>query len=224
MKGIRVKIGWDGALYVDGGRLAADGFETFCSEARGQQAVLVCYREGVGREPSAEQRAAIKRLQDAGLELVDPTDAPSEHGPLQSFELELTPDRFRLSAARGQDMLFAYKPDGADKPLTYRFKGVGDAALQNLELMISSNRVVETKPRQPDEAFAEGTLAQKGLHLRFSFGPRKCWQAWYEDGALPGHLENLYLGCRSLGLHVVKASVGERQEGPEGRGGPEGRA
>lgn len=217
MKGIRVKISWDGGLYVDGARLKPAGLEPFFEECRKENAVLVCYREGVGRPASEEQQAAVRSLQGSGLELVDPVDAPSEWGPLQSFEMEVTPDRFRLSAARGEDMLFAYMPEGADKPLIYRFKGVGDAALQNLELLVSANRVVETKPRQPERAFTEETLAGKALHLRFSYGPRKMWQGWYEEEKTPGHLENLYLGCRSLGLHVVKASVTEDEKPKEGR-------
>lgn len=207
MKGIRVKIAWDGGLFVDGGRLSEQGLEVFFEEARRENAVLVCYREGVGRAPSAAQTRAVEALKASGLELVDPVDAPSEWGPLQSFELELTPDKFRLSASRGEDMLFAYTPEGGDKPLLYRFKGVGDNALANLELLLSANRVVETKPHEADRAFCDETLATPALHLRFSYGPRKMWQGYFADGELPGHIENLYLGCRSLGLHVVKASV-----------------
>lgn len=218
MKGIRVKIGWDGGFYVDGGRLAAAGFQPFIDEARRESAVLVCYREGVGRPPSREQSRAVEKLKASGLELLDPVDAPSEWGPLQAFELELTPNRFRLSARRGEDMLFAYLPEGGDKPLTYRFKGVGEAALDNLELLLSANRVVETKPREADRAFCEPALSARALHLRFSYGPRKMWQGWYADNEIPGHLENLYLGCRSLGLHVVKASVADSADAPrEGR-------
>jgi hypothetical protein len=209
MKGIRVKIAWDGGLYVDGGRLTAEGMEPFFEEARRENAVLVCYREGVGRAASPEQERAVETLRDSGLELVDPVDAPSEWGPLQSFELELTPNRFRLSATRGEDMLFAYTPEGSDEPLVYRFKGVGDSALQNLELLLSANRVVESKPHEADRAFCEETLAAAALHLRFSYGPRKMWQGFFAESELPGHVENLYLGCRSLGLHVVRASVDE---------------
>lgn len=207
MKGIRVKISWDGGLYVDGSRLKPAGLEPFFEEARKLGAVLVCYREGVGRPASEEQRSAIELLKGSGLELVDPVDAPSEWGPLQSFELEVTPNRFRLSAARGEDMLFAYLPEGADKPLVYQFKGVGDAALQNLELLLSANRIVESKPHQPERAFGEETLSRKAIHLRFSFGPNRMWQGWYDEHKAPEHVENLYLGCRSLGLHVVKSSV-----------------
>jgi len=224
MKGIRVKIGWDGALYVDGGKLSNAGLQPFFDEVRQQDAMLVCYREGVGRQASPEQLSTIKMLQAGGFELIDPNDAPSEWGPLQSFELELTPDRFRIAAARGEDLLFAYLPEGGDKPLVYRFKGVGDAALQNLELMISSNRVVETKPHEPDRAFCDETLKQRAFHLRFSFGPRRMWQGWYSQEELPGHLENLYLGCRSLGLHVVKASVDETDQLLPPKHPPEGRA
>jgi hypothetical protein len=216
MKGIRVKISWDGGLYVDGARLKPAGLRPFFEKARQENAVLVLHREGVGRPPSEEQRQAMELLKDSGLELVDPVDAPSEWGPLQSFELEVTPDRFRLSAERGGDMLFAYLPDGGDKPLVYRFKGVGDAALQNLELLVSGNRVVETKPHEPDRAFDRETLAGKALHLRLSFGPRKSWQGWYEEAATPSNLENLFIGCRSLGLHVVKASVDEAGKPQEG--------
>jgi hypothetical protein len=224
MKGIRVKIAWDGALYVEGGRLSNAGLQPFFDEARSQDAVLVCYREGVGRAASAEQVATIKMLQAAGLELIDPVDAPSEWGPLQSFELELTPDRFRMAAQRGEDLLFAYKPEGADQPLVYRFKGVADAALQNLELLVSANRIVESKPHEADRAFCEETLAKRGLHLRFSFGPRKMWQGYFEEAELPGHFENLYLGCRSLGLHVVKASLDEHDQPLPPQPPPEGRA
>ncbi len=216
VKGIRVKVGWDGALYVDGGRLAENGFKTFVDSAREEGAALIMYREGVGLDPSEEQRASIDRLKATGLELIHPVDAPPEWGPLQSFEIELTPSRFRLSAERGKDMLFAYAPQPQEKPLAYVFKGVGDSALQNLDLMISSNRVVESKPHEPDRAFCDETLAQRGLHVRFSYGPRRIWQAWYEGDALPRHLENLYLGCRSLGLHVVKTAAGEG-ELPPGR-------
>jgi hypothetical protein len=214
MKGIRVKISWDGGFYVEGKRLSSAGLAPFFEEARRESAVLVCYREGVGREPSAEQKQAVATLKDSGLELVDPVDAPSEWGPLQSFELELTPNRFRISAARGEDMLFAYTPDGGDKPLLYRFKGVGDAALQNLELLLSANRIVETKPHEADRAFCDETLAANAMHLRFSFGPRKMWQGMFDAKQVPPHFDNLYLGCRSLGLHVVKASVDDPpQEG-----------
>lgn len=207
VKGIRIKVGWDGAFYVDGGRLAEAGFKTFVDRAREEGAALVVYREGVGMDPSNEQRASIDRLKETGLELLHPVDAPPEWGPLQSFELEVTPSRFRLSAERGKDMLFAYAPQPGEKPLAYVFKGVGDSALQNLDLLISSNRVVESKPHEPDRAFGEETLEKRGMHVRFSYGPRRVWQSFYEADSAPRHLENLYLGCRSLGLHVVKTAA-----------------
>lgn len=209
MKGIRVKLGWDGALYVDGGRLTPDGVEPFLHNAREEQAALILYREGVGRAPSDEQARTIEILKASGLELLHPTDAPPEWGPLQSFEMELTPSRFRISAEFGKDMLFSYMPNGGDKPLTYRFKGAGESALQNLDLMISSNRIVESKPHEPDLAFSDDTLELEGMHLRFSYGRSRLWQGWFAADAVPVNFENLYLGCRSLGLHVVKASVEE---------------
>lgn len=216
VKGIRVKIGWDGAMYVDGGRLNENGFQAFVEQAKEERAVVILYREGVGMDPSAEQRGTIERLKETGLELVHPVDAPPEWGPLQSFELELTPSRFRLSAEVGKDMLFAYAPQPGEKPLAYVFKGVGDSALQNLDLLISSNRIVESKPHEPDRAFSEETLARRGMHVRFTYGPRKIWQAWFEEDSAPRHLENLYLGCRSLGLHVVKTAA-DQGELPPGR-------
>ena len=209
MKGIRVKVSWDGGIYVDGGRIAPEGVEPFLAEAHVEKAALVLYREAIGREPSPTQQKTIARLKDSGLELLAPTDAPPEWGPLQSFELELTPNRFRLSADIGKDMLFAYTPEGGDKPLIYRFQGAGEAALQNLDIFLSANRIVETKPRQPDRAFGEDTLGEEAYHLRFSYGPKRFWQGWYEAANVPQNLENLFLGCRSLGLHVVRSSVDE---------------
>jgi hypothetical protein len=211
-KALRLKIGWDGALYVDGGRLADGGLEAFLEQVRAEDAAVICYREGTGRPASREQQDVLDQLKAEGLDLVHPADAPAEWGPLQSFELELTPNKVRLSALRGKDMLFAYTPEGGSEPLAYLFKGVGEAALQNLDLLLSANRVVETKPREPDRAFCEETLAVPGLHLRFSYGPKKGWQGWYEGDAVPENLENLYLGCRSLGLHVVTQSVEKPQE------------
>lgn len=214
-KAVRLKISWDGALYVDGKRLKKDGLEPFVAKVHDEGAVVVCYREGTGRPASQQQQRVLDRLKEEHLELVHPADAPVEWGPLQSFELELTPNRVRLSAILGRDMLFAYTPEGGDKPLAYLFKGVGEAALQNLDLLISANRVVETKPHEPDKAFLEDTLALPGLHLRFSYGPNKGWQGWYRGEAVPENLENLYLGCRSLGLHVVSASVQEPPSPPD---------
>lgn len=215
MKGIRIKVAWDGALFVEGGRLSEEGLETFIHEAKREGACLVCYREGVGREPSDPQKRAIDDLKATGLELVHPIEAPPEWGPLQQFELELTPNRFRLSAVRGENMMFAYTPDGADRPLTYVFKGVGEGALQNLDLLISSNRIVESKARAPERAFCEDTLEEPGFHLRFTYADGKVWQGFFGEDEVPQNFENLYLGCRSLGLHVVKASVDDGLDRPQ---------
>lgn len=203
---VRLKVGWDGKFYVDGAKLAEDGLQPFIDAVQSQGAAVILHREGTGRPTPPEQQQAVERLKDAGLDLVHPIDAPSEWGALQGFELELAPNRFRMSAVRDKDMLFAYTPEGAKEPLTYLFKGVGEGALQNIDLLISANRVVETKPREPERAFLDETMSAPAFHLRFSYGREKFWQSWYPRDDVPQNLENLYHGCLSLGLHVVKES------------------
>jgi hypothetical protein len=140
-------------------------------------------------------------------------ESKTSWGKLEWFELELCPFEFRLAVIPKQPVLFAYKPTGTDKNLTYlmptdEHKEVFDSIIQSLDVLIRKNRIMENKPHEPEKTFDSEAKKEPSLHLRIGYGTdgygsSKRWQSSYSINEIPPSIQVLLDGCRELGIKAV---------------------
>ncbi|HEV3164465.1 MAG TPA: hypothetical protein VGZ22_10605 [Isosphaeraceae bacterium] len=214
-----VKVSRTGEVYWDGALVAAEELVTQLKQVNERQSGIVYYRESPEREPTREQFATFQAIIAQGVTVQLGLDAPSEWGVLEWFEVQECPHEFRFAGVPGQPVLFACRPDPEADVQTWLLRREGrDAEIEGIyrsvDLLISSNRVLETEPRKPDDVFQEAAMQMPSVHLRIGYEGKK-WQACFDSADLPTNLQSFYDGCREFGLKELAARPGREIPGEQ---------
>lgn len=201
-----IKIERAGTAYWNDAAMAHDTIE---EQARSSDGV-VYYFESPELEPSNQQIAVLRRIRASGTTVIDGRTAPSEWGVLEWFELEESPFVMRFAVVPDQPILFAAARDKGRDPETWIVPA--DAALRtevtsHLDFLIRANRVVETRPNEPQKAFAEDVRNKRATHVRISYGGNRRWAGYFPKELLPQSVAALKAGCIQYGLESFTADA-----------------
>jgi len=168
---------------------------------------IVVYLESPELPPSAEQTGVMELLQRGGWTIDHGLRRPSEWGTLEWFEMEETPQVMRLALIPRQPILFA----GTIRGRLSTWMADVDAAQRasftsEVDYLIRANRVIETKPDDPEKAFAEDTRKMPALHIRIAYVESGRWQACFRSGKLPPSIQAFQQGCIALGMKRLASS------------------
>jgi hypothetical protein len=211
MKHAVVKIGLQGEVYWDGQRITGEAFQRALSQLKEEDGYLTYYREAPDEEPS---QAVFETFQEivASLNRIQlGQNARSEWGTLQSIEIEEAPSRFRFAMTRGYPFLLGCVPDGQAEPvMALGQESPPDEWFAAVDLLIRSDRIMETPLHGPESAFSDERMEAPSLHLAvlYTKGPRwgwwrplqgPRWASWYPIEDIPSNVRSFYRGCRTLG-------------------------
>ena len=126
--------------------------------------------------------------------------APSEWGTLASLLVHEAPARFHFAYFRGKELTVGSVPKGETRLRVRQGKLLPDESVGTmLQLLISSDRVLETPPAAPERVLDKVTMGERSLHLIVGYEGRREWRSWYSAAAVPGHLRSFLDDCRAFG-------------------------
>ena len=200
----RVKVSKTGQVYVNGRVVNLTDVAADLLKLKERGEGIVYYRESPRRDPTPEATAVFEVIAATKTPIQMGDAAPLEWGNLKTFEMEIAPHRFRFAIMRDKPFLFGYVPEGADKPETfYGTLADQDRWLRATDLLLSSDRVLETPVHLPDKAFTDQTVKVPSLHIRVIYDYNKGWQSWYRLEEIPPHLQSLVEDCKAMGLEML---------------------
>lgn len=126
------------------------------------------------------------------------------------FELQLCPFHFRLAIIPGQPTLIGFSPDDGNDGDTALMPYEGneatvDGLLASLDGAIRRNRIFETLPHAPEQAFATAAMQTDSLHFRAAYADNRRWAAFYPLDDMPANVQALLDECRRLGRQTLQA-------------------
>jgi len=193
------KIDRQGNVYWDWKLVAPRELEGLIAPATS----ILYYFESPELRASAEQLAALARLQRGKVPVLDGRTEPSEWGALQWFELEEAPFAMRLAIVPDQPILFAAKEQGQAEASTWiieaepqRIAEVSSA----IDFLIRANRLIETRPNEPAKAFDKAAQSKPSLHVRISYGGERRWATYHPINDVPDNVRAFQAGCLAYGL------------------------
>lgn len=200
MEWITVKLDYDGSPIVDGQRLDVEAMAASVRAVVSRGGGVRYFRERPTQEANDAASLTFQRLIALRPPIQLGDKAPSEWGRLDWFEFEEKPQISRIFFARAQKFLVGVpevEPVLVGGPL------VADAEASvfgELQMLVSSDRVIETPMRNPQEAF----LPQGGVgtHLRIAYEDRR-WAAWWPPEAVPSNIQSLRFDLGALARRLV---------------------
>jgi hypothetical protein len=200
----RVKVSKAGDIYFDRERISREALVRRLKTLKAKGGHVIYYRESPSSAPSREALSVLEAVAASKIPVQLGSDAPSEWGTLQTFELEVAPRQFRFAISRGQPFLFAFVPPGQTTPQTYYGPLTEEEPwLKRVDLLISADRVIETKPGAPKKAFRPDGMRQPSVHVRVRYNVNTGWQGWYPREHVPPNIESLLSDCAALGLQML---------------------
>lgn len=191
-----VKIGADGQVYADTVVVSRAELAERVARLNQDNGVLVYYRESPA-EPTPEAEAVFRALLELRpRKVLMGSRAPSEWGRLDWVEVERSPMVSRFFLARDQKFLISRAATPGEAKASVLVGGPlpaeqQDLALGRIDLLIRSDRVLETPFRRPELALGDATRTQAGLHLRIAY-ERGRWASWYPEAELPSHVASFH--------------------------------
>src|SRR5438477_6564366 len=168
--------------------------------------IAVYYRERVFTEPSDQTLEVVKAIVAARIPIQMGDKAPPEWGLLNTFMLYVSPFKFRFALFReNKDFTFAYLPSGSDKLEIVHGKDLKEEPQirSMVDVLVSSNRVLETPPNLPHNAFQDKTQETPSFHLVVNYEGRGDWVTWYPLDELPENMQSLWDDCMAFGLKAI---------------------
>ena len=203
----RVKVSELGEVFLDRTPVTLAELSARLLELKGRGGHIVYYRESPQSEPSRDVMTVLELLTATQIPIQMGHDAPSEWGRLEAFELEVGPQQFRFALARNQPFLFGFRPEGAVQPQVYSGPTTRtEDWFKMVDVLVSSDRVLETPARSPDQAFAPEALAEPSVHIRLIYDQQIGWQAVYPLDNVPSNITSLLKDCSALGLQMIPGS------------------
>jgi hypothetical protein len=182
------------------------------SQLKAEDGYLTYYREAPDEEPSKAVVQTFKAIVDSRNKIQIGQDAVSEWGTLAWLEMEEAPDRFRFSLTRVAPILFGPVQDEEGKPAMAIGRDVPEEIwFKSVDLMIRSDRIIETPLHEPDRVFSDDLMREPSLHLRISYDGGPQWHSWYPINSVPSNVRSLYRGCRTLGMRMLGPSLSKEE-------------
>jgi hypothetical protein len=187
-----IKVATNGDIYMDGSQVSTAEMSAALARAQESGEAVTYYRESPRTEPSAAANHVFQKVIEARVAVRLGHQAPSEWGALDWVEVEESPHRSRFFMARGQQFLVAYPPEVGAEPDTYvagPLEGDGETRwIDQVDLLVRSDRVMETEASEPHLTFDAEALKRPGLHLRVGYGEDPRWASHYERDMAPAHI------------------------------------
>jgi len=203
-----IKVSTAGDVYVEGHRVSVEEMEAAIADIRAHEGAVTYYRESPRSEPSAEANDVFRRIMSAKVAIRLGHQAPSEWGRLDWIEVERAPHQSRFFMARGQPFLMAYS-EGGPEPVTYVGGPMPEEAedrwMDQVDLLVRSDRVMETPAHEPNLTFAAEAMKTPSLHLRVGYGDRR-WASRFRLDDAPSHLGSFEQDLSRVGHHLVASS------------------
>jgi hypothetical protein len=201
----RLKISADGRLFFNREPIDLTELTGRLLQLKTDGRALVPYREAGRAKPSADVEAILEVLNATKVRLILPEEAASEWGELEMVEVEVAPHRFRLALAAHEPYFIGFTPKGASRPLVTHGPPLPEREkwLRATDVLISADRVMETKTRDPDGAFREESLADRSVHVAVHYKGRPRWSSWYPAGQLPPNIKSFVEDCKALAVEIM---------------------
>ena len=198
MRALIVKISLQGDVYIDGKAADADQMAQAIRQLNADDGAVIYYRESPETEGSAAAADAFKRLFDlrpARIQLGN--KAPSQWGSLEWLEIEEAPNVSRIFLARGEKYLIAFPRTPGRPPQPVHLGGPlppdrERGWLGQFDFVISSDRVIETKPHHPELCLVEAGQHEPSLHIRISYGEKRRWASRYLVAEVPSNIASFH--------------------------------
>jgi hypothetical protein len=207
-----VKVASNGDIYMDMATEAAslDALVSAVDAVKADGGTVNYYREAPRSEPTEAANDVFRALMDTRVAIRLGHQAPSEWGTLDWVEVEESPHRSRFFLARGQRFLIARADTPGGEPVTY----VGGPLSEEdenrwfgqMDILIRSDRVMETPPHEPEQSFATTAMDRPALHLRLGYGAERRWASYYPIEDLPGHIRSFSSDLSRVGHHMVAST------------------
>jgi hypothetical protein len=221
MSAMVIKVSSDGDIFLDGRMVSPDEMAGALAELKTQDGAVTYYRESPRSEPTEAANQVFRQVLDARVKVRLGHQAPSEWGTLDWVEVEEAPHRSRFFMARGQQFLIAFPGPGDEGPATYVGGPMSDENeerwLGQVDLLVRSDRVIETARHEPQLAFEPEELERASLHLRIGYGSDPRWSSRYPEGEVPSNIGAFVGDLHRVGEHLVASTdkAGWRQLGAE---------
>ena len=191
-----VKIGLDGRVYVDREEVSPDVLSERVAALNRAGDVLTYYRESPETDGSEAAAEAFSRLIELRPTIRLGNMAPSEWGRLEWVEVEEAPFVSRFFLARGQRFLVSRPPAPSEPKPPVLVGGPlpaqeEDGPFDQIDLVVRSDRVIETPPREPELTLSDSARSQPSLHLRIGYD-RGRWASWYPIHDVPPHIASFH--------------------------------
>ena len=216
-----VKIGLDGRVYVDREEVSPDVLSERVAALNRAGGALTYYRESPETEGSDAALDAFQRLVELRPVIRLGSRAPSEWGRLEWVEVEEAPFVSRFFLARGEKFLVSMPPTPSEPKPPVRLGGPLSAELEDgpfdeIDLLVRSDRVIETPPREPELTLSDSARSQPSLHLRIGYD-RGRWASWYPIHDVPPHIASFHQDLWRVARRFVDTfdPSRERELGPD---------
>jgi hypothetical protein len=93
-------------------------------------------------------------------------------------------------------------------------KKLEDQALGQIDLLISSDRIIETPVREPARVLTDETRSLPSLHLRIGYD-RGRWASWYPIDDVPSHVASFHADLWRFAQRFVELFKNRREVGPD---------
>jgi len=198
------KVALDGKIRLDGVAVSADELEARLADVATAGEEVVLYREAPFSDPDPCVGEVIGTIIGSGVLIVTPDASPSEWGELERFSLRIAPERLELTVERGGDFRFTIQAEPGAEPRSFQVPLPADERIRSqLDLIISCDRVLESKENRPELAFLEHELITDSLHVEIVYAGREPWRCCYSPGFEPANLRSLASDCQELGLAIL---------------------
>jgi tetratricopeptide (TPR) repeat protein len=139
---------------------------------------------------------------------------------LYSFELEISPHGFRVSALPLQPILLSIEPQNGEKGAVLMVRQNNAAELfehiyKELGEIIKKYDIESLPVSQPEKCFSEATSNMPGIHFRFAYGDGRNWTFYYPSNNAPARILDLISACKILTRKVFDDQPGDQISGTE---------
>jgi hypothetical protein len=207
---LTIKTATRGAVYVDGTRASTEEMVAAAERVKAGGGFVAYYRESPRSDPTEAANDVFKRLIATGTPIRLGHQVESEWGTLDWIEVEEAPQRWRFFMARGQRFLIAQREADAQEPNTYVGGPMSpedeDRWLGQVDILVRSDRVIETIEQEPHRAFDAAALGRPSLHLRVGYGAGRRWQSHFPADIVPAHIRSFQQDLERVGHHLVAST------------------
>jgi hypothetical protein len=89
--------------------------------------------------------------------------------------------------------------------------------MRQFDMIISSDRIIETPVHRPELCFSEAGLRDASLHIRISYGPDRRWASRYLVSEVPGQVASFHADVMRIARRMT-SGTGRELPAEEARG------